>query len=469
MAQAGDDILLAAMQGVSLATREGSTLFASVLARAPSPHLSSASCARAQALALAMAQHPRLGAESPAAKTSPDCMARIFEELQQMRPIVLDAGSDTCRAGFAGDDVPSVCFPLVIGKSKIPHIMDLTTNAPHHYVGDAALAKRQVLRLQWPVDHGIVASFEALEVAWRHTFLELCGGQSSGGQWNPVAAPLISRRAVLLTDAPLNHLPHRERLMQLMFDCFDVPAVGMCNTAVLALYASGRTTGVVVDIGHTTTFVVPVYEGHVLTHAIRKHEVGGLDLTDYLQRLLNENRGCNLVTSADREKVRRCKEQCAYVAMDMEEEMRHAEETFEQLFALSDEQMITIGYERFRCAEVLLFPTILGRERLSLHDQVHNAIVKADAQIRPQLYGNVVLTGGSSVLPGLAERLTEELILLAPAHTTVHVEAPQTREHTHAAWRGGSALASLPAFQALWITREEYEAHGPAVVHKKCS
>lgn len=378
-----------------------------------------------------------------------------YEEEDFVQALVIDNGSGMCKCGFSGDEAPRAVFPSLVGRAKHPGIM-FAMDHKDAYIGDEAQEKRGMLLLSFPVEHGVVTNWADMEKIWHHAFFnELRVG--------PEEHP------VLVTEAPLNPKANRERMLDILFDTFGVPAMYVQVQAVLALYASGRTTGCVLDSGDGVTHTVPIYEGHCFPHAISRLDFAGRELTDYMLKILTE-RGYNFNTTAEREIVRDIKEKFAYVALNFDKEMAwtsvHGTESLEKNYELPDGNVIVIGTERFRCPEVLFHPALIGKEAPGIHEHMHSTIIKCDVDTRQDMYANVVLSGGSTMFPGLADRLTREMQLLTPESITVKVTAPPERKYS--VWIGGSILTSLASFQSMWITKEEYEKSGPAVVHRKC-
>ena len=236
----------------------------------------------------------------------------------------------------------------------------------------------------------------------------------------------------------------------------------------LSIYSSGRTTGVTCDIGYGVTKINSFKEGKQISKEIVRYNFGAQDVMKMLGSNLEE-RGYYFTTSEEKEILRDIIEKVCYVPLDYESELRKAKTSSEcdRSFFLPDCNVIDLNEERFRCTELLFRPELDGFEIDGISKSIHNVINEADIGMRKELYANIVISGGISMLDGLPERVEKEISKMAPPKTVVKVIAPKERKY--AEWIGASILASLVTFPPMVITRDEYNDNGPGIVHRKQS
>lgn len=393
------------------------------------------------------------------------------------QPVVLDNGLGTLRAGFAGEDIPKLYGPLVVGRPKYQKIMVVSDDgaSDNTYIGDRARSKRGLLRLSYPLDHGQVVNWSDMTKVW-----QLC--------YSDHLKVSADDHPVLITEAPLNPRRNRDKMAEVLFEQMNVPCLYVLMPAVLLLYAQGRTTGVVVDVGHGVLSVVPVFDGFALPTAMKRMDVAGNDVTDQLAFLVNQALGTRLLSLAELDVVRQLKEATAMVALDpIAEEKRvragaYASTTIGAsstgtsasssagavTYTLPDGQRLAVGAERFRAPEILFRPDIIGDELPGLATMVATAIAKCDLDLRATLWNNVVVLGGLTLMPGFGDRLLSDVRQRqssAGADTKVRLLAPP--ERTYLAWIGGLILGALLSFRKMWVTAAEYHEH-PDAIHTRC-
>lgn len=304
----------------------------------------------------------------------------------------------------------------------------------------------------YPVERGVIASWGDMENVWKHLY-------ERNLKLKPCDGP------VLLSEPALNPLASRQQVAEVFFEHLNVPAFYLSIQGVLALFAAGFTTGFVLSSGAGLTQSIPIFEGYCLPHGVQQLDLAGLDLTNFLMMLLKE-RGITLLSAADRRVVADIKETCCYVSMNYDEEKSKKAEYVEKVYQLPDGKMVKLHDQLFHCAEALFTPALLNRDAPGIHRMCFSSIMKCDSDLRASFFANIILAGGSTTLPGLDKRLVKEVAKLAPANTPVQVIAPPERKIS--VWMGGSILASLSAFQDMWITAAEFREVGPNVVHQRC-
>jgi centractin len=318
------------------------------------------------------------------------------------------------------------------------------------FIGPKAEEYRGLLNIRYPMEHGIVEDWSDMEQIWQYIYSK------------EQLSTFSEEHPVLLTEAPLNPRSNREKSAEIFFETFNVPALFISMQAVLSLYATGRTTGVVLDAGDGVTHSVPIYEGFALPHSIMRTDLAGRDVTRYLQLLLKRE-GCNFKTTAEQEIVRTIKENVCYLALNpQKEETSEGEKT---KYILPDGSPLMIGNAKFRAPELLFRPDLIGEEFFGLHDVLSCAIQKSDMDLRRTLYSNIVLSGGSTLYKGFGDRLLTEIKKLAPKEIKIRISAPQ--ERLYSTWIGGSILASLDTFRKMWVSKKEYEDEGARAIHRK--
>jgi len=368
-------------------------------------------------------------------------------------PVVVDIGSDTCKVGFAGHETPHSVFPSVVGKPAAILSQDSCHVGAHWETEDAIHSGHEGLAVDYPIRSGTVQSWDGIERILQRAFQ---GELQVNSQSQPI----------LLTEPPLNSDADRERMASLVFETFGAPAMYQEVDAILSLFTSGCTTGTVVTCGHHLMHVVPICEGRPDPHAILKQDLAGHDLNAVLMELLREQ-GCRFHTMAEHELVRKVKEKLCYVALDFDAELRQTAHSTsaESIYEMPDGGKISLGSQRFRCPEVLFQPLYVAKEGIGIDELTFQSVMKCEAHSRAGLFSRVVLAGGTTLLPGLPERMQKGLGARVPVGTKAKIVTP--RGQKYAAWVGGSILASLPTFAKEAISQRDYEEHGPCIARRR--
>jgi len=379
--------------------------------------------------------------------------------------IVCDNGTGFVKAGFAGANFPAAVFPSMVGR-PILRSEEKVNSVPLKdiMVGDEAAAARSQLQITYPLDNGVVRSWEDMEHVWDYT-------------WNERLKINPRECKVLLTEAPMNPLKNREKMVETMFEKYGFHGVYVAVQAVLVLYAQGLLGGLGLDSKEGVTHVIPVCEGYSMPNLVRRLDIAGSDVTRYLIKLLLL-RGYAFNRTADFETVRQIKEKLCYVGYDLriEEQLATETTTLVDTFTIPDGRVIRMGQERYLAPEVLFQPHLIDVDAMGMADQLFDCIQKADIDLRSKFYQHIVLSGGTTMFPGLPSRLEKEIKELylqrvlkgrteLLAKFKCRIEDPPRRKHM--VFLGGAVLADIMKEKdAFWMLKNEWDEMGPRVLQK---
>jgi len=376
--------------------------------------------------------------------------------------VVLDSGSGYLKVGFSGEDAPRAVLPTVVANTTIDearddeHAVGVDPGAAQRksqaFFGDEALSQHGATMTR-PVQRGQVVmqqpSKDALESLWEHT-------------WRNVLGVEQEELPVLIADTlPLGQAsyPSRQWTAEVMFEKLKVKSLAIFNTAVLSLFSTGQTRGLVIESGEGITQAVPVFEGYAIPHAIFKMQIAGQDITAKVQQRMMEEHGQEYASNFT--VMQQLKEKVCTVASSYSAAMKGPDSVDEEAksFELPDGKIIQVSKAiRTGSAEVLFGEGDASAQ--SLQKICNEAIATCDMDFRQELVGSIVVAGGTSMLPGLAPRLKSELeatLASSLPDLSRQVDVCVDSQRRHAAWIGGSMFASLSTFDQVAITKQEYE------------
>ncbi|KAB5515157.1 hypothetical protein PHYPO_G00250550 [Pangasianodon hypophthalmus] len=398
--------------------------------------------------------------------------------------LVFDIGSFSTRAGYAGEDCPKADFPTSLGvhvEEAGPGEMaaEQENNGRSFYLDTTALhVPRAEVELISPLKNGMIEDWEGFQAIMDHVY-------SKHIKSEPGLHP------VLMSEAPVTSHSFRK-------------TVTFSLNTVVHSFANGRATGLVLDSGATHTTAIPVHDGYVLQQGIVKSPLAGDFITMQCREMFQEM-NIDIIppyTIASKEPVREGAPpvwmkkdklppvtkswhtyMCNEVIQDFQASVLQVSDSpyDEQVAA----QMPTLHYEmpsgynadygaeRLRIPEGLFDPSnvkgLSGNTMLGVGHVVTTSIGMCDIDIRPGLYGSVIVTGGNTLLQGFTERLNRELSQKAPPSMRLKLIASNSSmERRFSSWIGGSILASLGTFQQMWISKQEYDEGGKQSVERKC-
>ncbi|THD21597.1 SWI/SNF nucleosome remodeling complex component [Fasciola hepatica] len=408
--------------------------------------------------------------------------------------LVFDFGSHTLRAGFAGEDNPKVDIPSLTGAVPATDLKPF-----RRIIGHDILVPRERMELQPFLKDGLSMSFQLSNIRPTTTVVEDWDAFEDVVGWflKYLTPEETSHHPILFSEPAWNTKNHRERTAEILFEKF--------KGAALTCFANGRHTGLVLDCGAIHTSAIPVYDGLVLTQEIIRSPLAGDFLVQQTQRLMDELK-VDLVPYyrvAHKEQVNereppKWKERPNlpktgasfenYMTKNLLQDfvasvLQVSDDRYDQSQADTFPMVgyefpngfnFELGHERFQIPEALFDPSILleagGNSMLSMSHIVASSISLCDIDIRPSLYSNVVVVGGTSLITGFTDRLQRDLNIKTPPSMRLKVNFPGTAaERRYSSWIGGSILGSLGTFQQMWVSSHEYNELGKGCVDKKCA
>ncbi|RNA45101.1 actin [Brachionus plicatilis] len=356
-----------------------------------------------------------------------------------MKALVLDCGSDSIKAGLSGDSEPSLLLSTNMALNK----------SHESKIGNIGQERRDILRLNCPINRGFITNWNDMEKIWSFVFDEI--------KVDPDNQPIF------LSESPCCSRSQRERITELMFEKFTVPSMSMQLQSVLSMLSTGLESGIIVECGDGLTQILPMFKNLAVSNAFARIELGGTDLSDYLFNLMNAKES----VIPNRNVSKEIKEKFCYVSTDIKNESKAPSEKLSACldYNLPDGKTLSISKERFLVPEALFDPSSIGFLLPGIHQVCLKATKKCETNIQKSLFENIVVTGGTTLLPGFTERFQKEMKKIAPWRTSVKVTLHPKPKYS--AWLGGSILTSLPNFENILIHKKDYDEFGSWVIQKK--
>jgi actin-related protein 2 len=317
-----------------------------------------------------------------------------------MDKVICDNGSGFLKMGFAGENFPRYTIPSIAGRPLLRANQKIgEIELKPLMLGDEANPLRSFLEISYPIREGIVDNWEDMEALWAYTFHTKMGLPKD-----------LRNHKIIVTEAAMNPKKNRAKMAQILFEKFGFGGVKFEMQALLSLFAEGEMTGLVFDAGDGVSHCIPVIEGFALYDQVKRLNVAGRHITDYLIKLLLI-RGYAFNSSADFETVREIKEQLCYVSYDLGKDRKLAQETtvVDKEYRLPDGQLIYVGRERFEAPECLFNPLLIDVEQSGISDLIYESICESPIDCQKGLFGNITLAGGTTMFPGLSSRVEKDI------------------------------------------------------------
>ena len=279
--------------------------------------------------------------------------------------IVFDNGSGYLKAGLSNIEVPTVTMPALIGRPMLRYAEKLENiELKPIMIGDEVVPVRSLLELTYPMKEGIIENAEDMSILWDYCIQKKLGVNGD-----------LKDRKILLTEAPENPNDNKKKMGELVFEKLGFGYFNIEPQAKLTLFCEGLETGIILDSGDGVTHCIPIFEMYILHHQIKRLDIAGRHITDYLIKLL-QMKGYAFNSTADFEIAREIKEKYCFVSCDINSDRTLDKETtyYNSIHKLPDGRKIRISSEKFEAPEILFNPYLLQIESPGIHEMLYNAI-----------------------------------------------------------------------------------------------
>ena len=386
-------------------------------------------------------------------------MSEIQEPLKL--PIIIDLGSSEIKAGFSGEEKPKVIFKSYIGEPKYNKVFSalykVNQGKIEQYIGEDCFKNIGLLKLRHPINHGILSNEQDIMPLFNYIYAKL-----------GINTEEISEHPLLITEPLLNPFSNREKIANALFDYLGIPSVFFASQPILSLFYNSSTSGIILESGEAVSQSCIVYEGYSLPNTYERYDYGGGDVTEYL-RLLLKKKGYKLFHSNEYRLISDMKEKFCFFLPENKnldfDKVKQALNIKRSNYYLPDGASVSLGDERIIASEILFKPELIGKEYLGLSDIILSSINKAEIQLRPKAFENIVLSGGNTAMRGLVDKMKDDIV--KKSNKIVKINVNPVKEPQLSCWGGGNIISSLDIFKKMSVTKKEWNEKGNKIVHIK--
>ena len=364
------------------------------------------------------------------------------KSLYSKTPIIIDIGTSSIKAGLSGQEKPSLVFPNYFGEMKYSKSVGiLKEDDKKKRIGKDCDKYFGVIKLKYPLTHGVFNDDKDIEIIFDHIYSNL-----------DMSITEIKEHPVLIAEPLLNPQQNRQKIAKLLFDKYKIEHLFFASQPILSLFSTSSTSGAVLESGDGVTQSCIIYEGYTIPGSYKRINLGGKEVTEYLQYLLNR-KGYNLNNSDGFQITKKIKEVlCEVYPIEKNNNLENKN------YTLPDDSIIEIGEERRLAPEILFNPLLREYEYPGMHEMLSESINKTNYDLKLQLYASILLSGGNTNIKGMKERIYKEIKKIAPKNAKVRLHTPSNPEYC--SWIGGNIISSLEISKEMWISQNEWMEKG---------